>query len=164
MLDSIIGSKTRIKLLLKFFLNPETTAYLRGLATEFNESTNGLRLELNHLTAANLLTTRNEGRKKLYQVNTAHPLFDDIHNIVKKYLGIDHLVEDILAKLGNIDLAFITGDYARGSDSGLIDLVIIGAEVDQTYLQQLVKKAEKLINRKIRTRHSAGVRSQQLTS
>ena len=51
----------------------------------------------------------------------------------------------------NIDLAFITGDYARGSDSGLIDLVIIGAEVDQTYLQQLVKKAEKLINRKIRT-------------
>ena len=80
MLDSIIGSKTRIKLLLKFFLNPETTAYLRGLATEFNESTNGLRLELNHLTAANLL-------------NTAHPLFADIQNIVKKYLGIDHLVE-----------------------------------------------------------------------
>ena len=49
MLDSLITSKTRIKLLLKFFLNTSTHAYLRGLADEFGESTNALRLELNHL-------------------------------------------------------------------------------------------------------------------
>jgi len=40
MLDSLITSKTRIKLLLKFFLNTSTHAYLRGLADEFGESTN----------------------------------------------------------------------------------------------------------------------------
>ncbi|HIO73555.1 MAG TPA: ArsR family transcriptional regulator, partial [Flavobacteriales bacterium] len=44
MLDSLITSKTRVKLLLKFFLNPNTSAYLRGLSTEFGESTNAVRL------------------------------------------------------------------------------------------------------------------------
>ena len=40
MIDSLISSKTRIKLLMKFFLNPGVTSYLRGLADEFGESTN----------------------------------------------------------------------------------------------------------------------------
>ena len=55
MLDSLITSKTRIKLLLKFFLNSSMKAYLRGLAEEFGESTNAIRLELNHLEEAGLL-------------------------------------------------------------------------------------------------------------
>ena len=58
MLDTLITSKTRIKLLMKFFLNPGIKAYLRGLATEFDESTNSIRLELNRFSEANLLTTK----------------------------------------------------------------------------------------------------------
>ena len=46
MIESLITSKTRTRLLLKFFLNPETRAHLRGLADEFGESTNGVRVEL----------------------------------------------------------------------------------------------------------------------
>ncbi|PIO48027.1 MAG: transcriptional regulator, partial [[Chlorobium] sp. 445] len=65
MLDSLVTSKTRIKLLLKFFLNQETRAYLRGLAEEFGESTNAVRVELNRLTEAGFLTTRDDGRTKL---------------------------------------------------------------------------------------------------
>ena len=44
MLDTLIQSKTRLKLLLRFFLNPESSAYLRGLAQEFDESTNAVRV------------------------------------------------------------------------------------------------------------------------
>ena len=55
MLDSLVKSKTRIKLLLIFFINPETRAYLWELAKEFGESTNSVRLELNRLTKAKLL-------------------------------------------------------------------------------------------------------------
>ena len=36
MLESLITSKTRIKLLLKFFINPLTKGYLRELAKEFD--------------------------------------------------------------------------------------------------------------------------------
>lgn len=150
MLDSLITSKTRVKLLLKFFFNPETKGYLRGLAAEFGESTNAVRVELNRLTEAGLLQVKEEGRTKLYQANQKHSLFQDLQNIVRKYIGIDHLIDQIIHKLGNVQLALITGDYARGIDSGIIDLVIVG-EIDRAYLQRLVSKAEDVIGRKIRT-------------
>ena len=84
MLESLITSKTRIKLLLKFFLNPGTRAYLRGLATEFGESTNAIRVELNRLTDAKLLKSINSGRKVEYRANKEHSLFKDIQNVVNK--------------------------------------------------------------------------------
>lgn len=150
MLDYLITSKTRIKLLLKFFLNAEARGYLRSLAEEFGESTNAVRVELNRLTEAGLLEAKNEGRTKVYRANRGHALFEDLHNIVKKYIGIDQLIEEVLRKLGNVELALITGDYAKGIDSGIIDLVIVGG-VDKGYLQGLVEKVEELIHRKIRT-------------
>lgn len=150
MLESLITSKTRIKLLLKFFLNPENQSYLRELAEEFDESTNGVRVELNRLTEAGLLESSPEGKIIKYRANRKHSLFQDLQNIVHKFVGIDQLVEHIIQKLGNVKIALITGDYAKGIDSGLIDLVIIG-EIDRNYLHQLVDKSEKLIQRKIRT-------------
>lgn len=150
MLDSLITSKTRVKLILKFFLNPETRAYLRGLSEEFGESTNGIRVELNRLADAGLLETSENGRTILYGANKKHPLFPELHSLVKKYLGIDQLIDNILAQLGSIELAFVTGDYARGIDSGIIDIVIVGS-IDHSYLQSLIQKVEKIINRKFRS-------------
>ena len=149
MLETLITSKTRLKLLLKFFMNPETRAYLRELASEFGESTNGIRLELNSLTKAKLLKSRNVGRTVVYRANKNHTLFSDIQSVVQKYVGIDHLVDDLISELGQIDAAYIIGDYAHGSDSGLIDLVIVG-EVNREVLQRLVDKTSTIISRKIR--------------
>lgn len=149
MLDTLITSKTRIKLLMKFFLNPGTSAYLRSLADEFGESTNSVRVELNRLSEAGLLESADEGRTKVYRANTTHPLFPEVQRIVAKTVGLDRLVEQVVSRLGNVELAFITGDYAKGKDSGLIDLVLVG-EIDATYYQSLVPKLEKLIDRKIR--------------
>lgn len=148
MLDSLITSKTRVKLLLKFFLNPETRAYLRGLADELGESTNAVRIELNRLSKAGLLEAASDGRTKLYKANTRHSLFPDLHSLVKKNIGIDK-VETILSELGTVEIALITGDYARGMDSGIIDLVIVG-QVDKAFLDHMVGKAEEIIKRKIR--------------
>ena len=149
MLETLITSKTRLKLLLKFFMNPETRAYLRELASEFGESTNGIRLELNSLTKAKLLKSRNVGRTVVYRANKNHTLFTDIQSVVQKYVGIDHLVVGLISELGQIDASYIIGDYAHGSDSGLIDLVIVG-EVNQDVLQRLVDKTSAIISRKIR--------------
>ena len=150
MLDSLITSKTRIKLLMKFFLNPGTSAYLRGLADEFGESTNSVRVELNRLSEAGLLESADEGRTKVYRANTTHPLFPEVQRIVAKTVGLDKVVEQVVSRLGNVELAFVTGAYAKGIDSGLIDLVLVG-EIDKGYLQGLVEKLEGLIERKVRT-------------
>ena len=150
MLDSLVTSKTRIKLLLKFFINPETKAYLRELAKEFGESTNSVRLELNRLTKANLLESQNKGRTVVYNANTKHTFFRDIQNIALKYVGIDHIAEDIVKSLGKVNYAYIIGDYSKGIDSGIIDLILVG-KIDQVILHKFIEKTEKLINRKIRS-------------
>ena len=150
MLESLITSKTRIKLLLKFFINPGTKAYLRELAKEFGESTNSVRLELNRLTKANLLESQNHGRTVLYNANTEHTFFKDIQRIALKYVGIDCIAENIVQSLGDVKYAYIIGDYAKGVDSGVIDLIIIG-EIDQKILREFIEKTEKLINRKVRS-------------
>lgn len=149
MLKSLITSETRIKLLMKFFLNPKTKGYLRQLSSEFGESTNGVRVELNKLEEAQVLTSNFEGRNKIFQANKEHPLFKDIRSIVFKSTGIDQVVSDILQKLGYVYLAFIRGDYAIGIDSGLIDLVVVGTKINMEELERVRSKTEKLIARKI---------------
>ena len=149
MLKSIITSETRIKLLLKFFLNPGNSGYLRQLAKEFGESTNSIRLELNKLSEAKILSERFEGRNRIFKANLSHPLFEEIRSIVLKSTGIDKVVSGILSKLGTLQLAFIRGDYAVGNDSGLIDLVIVGSNINMSELERVKSKTEKLIDRKI---------------
>jgi DNA-binding transcriptional ArsR family regulator len=141
-------------MLLKFFLNSHSSAYLREMAKEFGESTNSIRHELNNLSQAGYLISKEEGRSVYYRANTKHPLFPEIKNLVHKYLGIDKILDNIvhkvLSRLGTLHLAFITGDYAKGRDTGVIELVLVG-NIDKAYLVGCVRKAEKLINRKVHT-------------
>ena len=149
MLETLISSRTRIKLLLRLFLNPGTTAYLRGLAEEFDESTNSVRVELNRFEEANMLVSENKGNKKLYKANDKHPLFKDIHSILLKYIGVDRIINAIIERMGKLEKVYLTGDYALGRDSGIIDLAFVG-EIDKNYLLDMVGKAEKMIKKKVR--------------
>ena len=150
MIDSLITNKTRIKLLLRFFLNTGSRSYLRGLESEFGESTNAIRLELNRFEEAGLLVSSMDKNKKIFRANQQHPLFDDIQSIVKKSMGLDKLVENVVQKLGNVTRAYITGRIARGLDDQEIDFVIVGDEIDKTFLESLLEKVEKLIKRKVK--------------
>ena len=149
MIEGLISSKTRIRLLVKFFLNPAVTAYLREIATEFGESTNGIRLELNRLSEAGLLESAPEGKTIRYKANHKHPLFPELKAIVGKYTGLDALAQQVFQRLGELQAAYLVGDYAQGKDSGIIDVVLVG-KVDESALSQLVQKAEALISRRIR--------------
>ena len=149
MLDSLITSKTRLKLLMKFFMNPGTRAYLRELAKEFNESTNSIRVELNRLSDAKFLSSENAGRTIEYHANVDHPLFDEISSLVKKYMGIDQVIDKLVKKLGEVKTAYLIGDYARGIDSGLIDIVLVG-NINKTELDRIATVRGQEISRKIR--------------
>jgi predicted nucleotidyltransferase len=133
----------------RFFLNSSATGHLRGLAAEFGESSNAIRLELNRFEKAGLLTSSKDGIKKVFQANTGHPLFADIHNILLKHLGFDHIIQKVINGLGDIRRVYVTGGYANGKDAGVIDLLFVGNSVDKEYLANLVSKAEKLIKRDI---------------
>lgn len=151
MLDTLIPSKTRLKLLLRFFLNPDSSAYLRGLAQEFDESSNAVRIELNRFEEAGLIKSHKEGNKKMYQVNTNFPMFKELQTIAFKHFGIDQIIEQVIEKLGDVEAVYLTGDLARGLDTNVVDVTLVGTDIDNSYLARLVKKAEELIGKKIRT-------------
>jgi hypothetical protein len=150
MLETLITSKTRIKLLLKFFLNSNSSAYLRNLESEFKESTNSIRVELVRFEKAGLLNSWNKGNKKLFRANTEHPLFPAINNLILKHVGFDRIIDTVVNKLGQIKYVFVVGDFSNGIDNNIIDLLFIGNDIDENYLIELVRKAEKLIEHRIR--------------
>ena len=149
MINTLITSQTRIKLLKKFFLNSNTKAHLRGLESEFGESSNAIRIELNRFEEAGLLNSLRDGNKKIYQANHNHPLFSDIHNIIMKETGIDQVIEKVIHRIGNLISVYLIGDLARGKDSNVIELILVGNEIDKEYLARKLLQAEELVGRKV---------------
>jgi predicted transcriptional regulator len=150
LLSGLISSKTRVKLLMRFFLNPQTRSYLRELAKEFDVSTNAVREELNQLTKTHLLKSEKSGRNVFYSANTAHTLFPELRSMVQKVMGIDQVIEGIVQRLGNLEQAFLIADYAEGKDTGIIDILLVGT-IDDYHLNDLTRKTERYTNRKIRS-------------
>jgi predicted transcriptional regulator len=150
LLSGIIASKTRIKLLMRLFFNPQARAYLRELAKEFNVSTNAVRGELNQLKKTNLLKSEKNGRQVYYSANTEHALFPELRSMVGKVMGIDQVIDGIVQRLGDLECAYLIDDYAEGKDTGIIDIVLVG-NIDPYHLNDLTQKTEKYIKRKIRT-------------
>lgn len=149
-LSVVIPSRMRVQILVRLLLNPGIRAYLRGLATEFNVSPNAVRIELNNLRKHKVLTSERDGRNVFYRANTDHPLFPELSSMVRKITGIDELVKSVVDRLGNLEAAYLIGDYARGADAGIIDVVLVG-DIDRVQLDDFVAKTEAYIDRKIRS-------------
>ena len=107
MLGELITSKTRLRLLVKFFISQANKGYLNGLANEMGESTNSIRKELNHLHDAGYLNKVKSNNKIEYNVNTRHPLYDTLRKVVYKHLGLEDIVETVLERMGNVEKIII---------------------------------------------------------
>ena len=59
------------------------------------------------------------------------------------------MVETVLGRMGNVKEIILVGDYAKGIDSGKIEVFLIGENLDMEYIAQLEDKIEKLIKRKV---------------
>jgi hypothetical protein len=82
--------------------------------------------------------------------NQEHPLYQDLKSMVSKVMGIDKVVDGIVSRLGDLEKAYLIDDYAEGKDTGVIDLLLVG-NIDQHHLNDLSRKTERYIKRKIRS-------------
>ena len=149
MLNTLISSKTRLNLLLRFFLNLAKKSHLRGIANDFKESTNSIRLELNNLTNAGYLIKKREKNRVNYLANKKHPLFNTLIDLVRKHTGIEEIVNNIVSSIVDLKAIYIVGDYSKGIDSGNIEIYIEGKISNQKYINSIIKKTEKKIKRNI---------------
>jgi predicted transcriptional regulator len=149
MLGELITSKTRLRLMIKFFISQANRGYLNGLATEMGESTNSIRKELNHLHTAGYLEKSKANNKVEYKANTRHPLYEVLRKVILKHLGLEDAVEVVLERMGEVEQIILIGDYAKGIDSGKIEIIVVGQNLNTSYVKNLEAKVEKLISRKV---------------
>ncbi|MDC3030103.1 ArsR family transcriptional regulator, partial [Flavobacteriales bacterium] len=117
--------------------------------SEFGESTNGVRKELNKLKDAGYLVSNKEQNKVIYRANTKHPLYSVLQQLVKKHLRLDEMVETIVKRIGDVQKIILIGDYAKGIDSGLIEVLLIANDINMDYMNELEKKLKNKIGRKV---------------
>jgi hypothetical protein len=149
MLESLITSKTRLRILIKFFINVTNNGHLRGLADEMQESTNSIRKELNNLSEAGYLEKETVQNRVNYKANINHPLFTTLQKIIHQHIGLDSIVETILNRMGNIKKIVVVGDYANGNDTGKIEVVLVGDNINTQYIKNITLKIENKIKRKV---------------
>ena len=92
MLDSIFGSKTRVKILKLFLLNPNQKYYIRQLARDLDLQVNSIRRELENLESFGLLVS-SIGKENKVLKNDIISSMDDIQNS-KDEKGIDQDVKN----------------------------------------------------------------------
>tara|TARA_B100000900_G_C20533680_1_gene697416 strand:- start:657 stop:1175 length:519 start_codon:yes stop_codon:yes gene_type:complete len=149
MLNSLITSKTRLRVLVKFFIRAANKGHLNSLASEFGESTNGVRKELNKLKDAGYLISNKEQNKVIYRANTKHPLYSVLQQLIKKHLRLDEIVETIIKRIGDVQKIILIGDYAKGIDSGQIEVLLIANDINLEYIKKLEIKLKNKIGRTV---------------
>ena len=150
LLGPLITSKTRLKLLLRFFVNQDLSGYLQGLSKELEENSNSVRVELNRLEQAGMLQSEMDGRRKLYRVNKTHPLTSDLTTMLRKVTGIDAIIERVVERVKeNLDQVWICGKLAQGLESDVIEVVLVGSNVDSEYITELIGKVAKMTEKQI---------------
>ncbi len=132
-------------MLIKFFVSAANNGYLNGLANEFNESTNSIRKELNNLSSAGYLLKSKQNNRVIYNANTSHPMFGVLQKIVRQHLGLEEIVEAVIGRIGDVDQIALSGDYAKGIDSGNIEIIINGSNVNNDYLKKIKPKIKRKI-------------------
>ena len=150
MLEQIVTSKTRVKLLTLFLLNPDTEMYVREISRRIEENINAVRRELANLEDIGLLGSYFKGNLKYFVVNKQMPIYEELKSIILKTEGVSKVLRDDLQKLSSIDRAYIYGSFASGKADGTsdIDVMIVG-DVDEDSLIIDIKQLEDFLMREV---------------
>jgi predicted nucleotidyltransferase len=144
------ATKLRKNLLAYVFTHVDGAYYVRELAGLINDDPGNLSRELASLEKEGLFVSSKKGNLKLYSLNKAYPLFDELKNVVSKTEGVVGSLRELVGCFKGIELAFIYGSYATGKEkeSSDIDLFIVGDLNEQNWVEAL-NTVERKLNREI---------------
>lgn len=128
MLDKLITSKVRRKLLTEFLMNPSRAFYCRQLSRLTRQSVPTVHKELRALESAGLLRAKRRANRRYYQVNNKVPGYRDLQRLILNTEAVGDRFRARLKRLGNIQQAFIYGSFAAGKPTSRsdLDLMIVG--------------------------------------
>lgn len=153
MVEQLFGSKTRVKLLQLFYGNPNRSFYVREITRKIDEQINSVRRELANLLNIGIISSETTNNRLYYEVNQKYQYYQPLAEIFGNKVAVivkdgDETADDELKKLGNVELAIMTGQFTRDDRSGA-DFLLVG-DINQTQAAKYVAELEKKEGKEIR--------------
>lgn len=150
MLEVLISSETRVRLLTLFLMNPGKEYYIRQIERLVAKNYALVRKELARLESFGLLTSEVKGNQTYYSVDQDFFLYPELQRLVLKTEGVARVLKDRLDEIGDAECIFIYGSFAKGSAGAKsdIDLFIVG-DIDENRLIPLLNESERTLQREI---------------
>jgi predicted nucleotidyltransferase len=144
-------TKVQQRVLAVLFGNPARSFYSNELIALASSGSGAVQRELAQLEAAELVNVTRVGNQKHYQANASAPIFEELRGIVLKTSGLADVLRATLAPLAaQIDLAFVFGSVAKGTDTAKSDIDLMVISDKMTYAD-LFSALEPATNRLQRT-------------
>jgi len=152
MLEAIISSKTKRKLLTILLTNPKRRFYVRELCRDVKENINSVRCELKKLSSIGLVSSEREANLLYYKINTRCSVYKELKNLIYKTEAFGPYLKEIANFPDDICVAFVYGStaYDQEWEKSDIDLFVVG-DIDGEKLHRYVFKLEEEIGREINT-------------
>lgn len=143
MLEDLIISRVRMKILSLFYLNPDKKYHLREIQRQTNEAMNAIRREMKHLADTGFASPEARGNRKYYVLRKDNPFYFDLLELFNKNNGLGKALLEKRAKLGKVKFIMLSGKYVRNipREKNNVDLLLVGHVVLPEVLQ-VVKKEE----------------------
>lgn len=151
-LADTLFSATQQRVLAPLFLQPDRSFYASELIAAARGGSGAIQRELARLESAGLIDSSRVGNQKHYQANRQSPIFDELRGIVIKTFGIADVLRTALQTLApKLDLVFVYGSIAKGSDTSNsdIDVMLIGEGLSYPEIIETLSLPEKQLGRPI---------------
>lgn len=155
-IESLFGSKTRVKLLSLFYNNPERPFYVREITRKINEQINSVRRELQNLLNIGIVKSVNQSNRLYYEVDPDFKFHSELMSIFQRIPAKSKEIKEtkeedqILKKIqraGNVKVLFLSGAFVRGSMQN-IDIFVVG-DMNKAKLAQIIGEMEAAMNREL---------------
>ncbi len=150
MLQDLMVSKVRVKLLKIFLYKPGEMYHVRGLVRATGEEINAVRRELARMEKRGLVKKEPRGNRLYYWFRNDYPLFQDLLSMIAKTAGLGRKIIKNKSKLGKVKFAMLSGRFARCLEpiEGGVDLLVVG-ELVLPELAKIVREEETKLEREI---------------
>lgn len=155
-LDSLFGSKTRVKLLSLFYNNPERPFYVREITRKINEQINSVRRELQNLLNVGIVKSVSQSNRLYYEIDPTFRFHSELLSMFQKIPAQSKEIKETkeedqilkkIQKAGNVKVLFLSGAFVRGSMQD-IDIFVVG-DMNKARLAQIIQDMEQSMNREL---------------
>lgn len=133
-----------------FFLKEGEEVHINELSRRIGVESGNLTRKLIELENEGILKSRRVGAQRFFSLNHDFALYKEYKNIVKKTIGIEPVLKDVVAKFPDIKKSIIFGSYAKDTmdQHSDIDVLVIG-DHSVIELQKKIAGIQKQTNREI---------------